>query len=674
MQIERIEFENFGSFFGVHSFELGKRGLVLVHGKNLDEPRMDSNGAGKSTVFDALDWGLFGKIPRGDHVDSVVNEEALAGGQGCRVRVQIRDDAGAELVVERGRKRESWLTLHRGLEDLTQLDRDATQEVLERHLGVTRDIFHAAVLFGQGDLVHYADATESRRLEILTQILQLEALDEYLGEVKRLRALQAMEEAAQEAERARLEGAHGSLQGVDFGAQKADWERARQARVLDLQAQIQAKGAHPAAQGAALATQAQQWRDRVAWLQQAKAGLPAPDRSQVDAARDRMGVAAGEVRFCEREVMELGQPLLTFDHLQHAAQGICPQCRQAVSGEHLDRCRREQQAKIVAAGAKLGASRAAKQSWDDRVKQLEDSLGQARQVCELACRVRDQEIQEAQRALGAVEQEQRAHQVVQRELEALAYRLGAEQAAVNPVLQMEQDHFRRIEDIRGRLGALVAAQATIRQDAAYLDFWVKAFGPEGLKSYILDSRQNELTQAANHWVRLLTGGTFWVQFQTQKQTRSKKMVNAPEVRIFKSNPDGTITERNFRSWSGGEKQRISFALDFGLSRLVAQRAACRYDLLILDEVFRHLDRAGKEAVVEMLVELAGEKSSVFVVEHDIEFQSYFENQVAVQKKNRRSTLEEIQHGSITTSQVQIRAESSIPARDVGQRKPKRFPV
>jgi len=49
-----------------------------------------------------------------------------------------------------------------------------------------------------------------------------------------------------------------------------------------------------------------------------------------------------------------------------------------------------------------------------------------------------------------------------------------------------------------------------------------------------------------------------------------------------------------------------------------------------------LDRAGKEAVVEMLQVLSRERSSVFVVEHDDEFKGAFENIVSVTKQNRRS--------------------------------------
>ena len=94
-----------------------------------------------------------------------------------------------------------------------------------------------------------------------------------------------------------------------------------------------------------------------------------------------------------------------------------------------------------------------------------------------------------------------------------------------------------------------------------------------------------------------------------------------------------------------QKARVSMGIDFGLSRLVAARATNKHSLLILDEAFKHLDRAGKEAVVEMLHELQKEKSSVFVIDHDSEFQAAFENVVTVQYKNQRSNIKEACGGS-----------------------------
>jgi DNA repair exonuclease SbcCD ATPase subunit len=168
---------------------------------------------------------------------------------------------------------------------------------------------------------------------------------------------------------------------------------------------------------------------------------------------------------------------------------------------------------------------------------------------------------------------------------------------------------------------------------------VEGFGPKGLKNYILDTKLQAITDAANHWVQLLTGGTIWVRIETQTLARSTgSLRNKINVRVFRHMPDGNIRERNYRSWSGGEKQRVSLGIDLGLSSLIASRSRKKYDILILDELFRHLDGAGREAVMELLHALKREKSSVFVIDHDSEFQAQFERRLVIHKLNGKSTI------------------------------------
>jgi len=184
--------ENYGSYYGRHELALSGLGLVLVLGKNLDEPRMNSNGSGKSTPWEAFDWCLWGVIPRGDHVDSIINEEA---GKNCLVGVRFEDDLGRLVQVERFRKwkdapdgKETGLRLTVGGENQTCLDVDETQAKLEAILGLDREVFHAAILFGQNDNWRFADGTDSERIDILTRVLQLGEIDGWLEKAKGLQA------------------------------------------------------------------------------------------------------------------------------------------------------------------------------------------------------------------------------------------------------------------------------------------------------------------------------------------------------------------------------------------------------------------------------------------------------------------------------------------------------
>ena len=76
MRIETVKIEN---FLGISEAELSldNRGLLLIQGENRDDPSAKSNGAGKSTIPDAISWCLFGKTARGVSSDDVINDVGL---------------------------------------------------------------------------------------------------------------------------------------------------------------------------------------------------------------------------------------------------------------------------------------------------------------------------------------------------------------------------------------------------------------------------------------------------------------------------------------------------------------------------------------------------------------------------------------------------------------------
>ncbi|UUZ75419.1 ATP-binding protein [Polaromonas sp. P1(28)-13] len=61
---------------GSASLELDNRGLLLIQGENRDDTSAKSNGAGKSSIVDALCWCLYGETARGVSGDLIVNDTA----------------------------------------------------------------------------------------------------------------------------------------------------------------------------------------------------------------------------------------------------------------------------------------------------------------------------------------------------------------------------------------------------------------------------------------------------------------------------------------------------------------------------------------------------------------------------------------------------------------------
>lgn len=667
MRIDKLCLYNFGPFLGEHVFAFSRKGLILICGKNHDDPRCDSNGSGKSSLFDALDWALFGKVPRGDHVDSVVHDQATS----CQVRVELSDDSGRPVVIERRRGKETNLRYWVGAMEGSALDVKETQAQIERVLGVDRATFHAAVYFGQNDIIRYADSTDAERMETLTRILQLDEIDDFLERSKVLLQDAQARSAAGEAAMARLRAERDALAAQNFTEQSQAWEAQRAHEVATWKAEYAQR---MGALGQAMLDATAQIPGAQQVVEQLRAEMDAiavpPEIPQ--ALRQRLAEAQAA---CGAASFRLGAAQRALDACQPMGE-VCSACGQPIPEalRFTERSRKEHE--LAVAQEDHFRADQIKQSAQAEVNQAETVRAAASAgLVQRRLQLRNQ-FEVAQRTLAEHQSTLQAVAAARPALVLLDQRTQARAAEVNPYLAYIADQARRISEIDGALAAEQILLASIQQRARFLEFWKTAFGPSGLKSYILDARLTELTEAANRWVRLLTGGVFWVQFQSQRQTRGKKIVNAPEVRVARWNPDGTITERNYRSLSGGEKQRISFPIDFGLSHLLASRSRQRYDLLLLDEVFKHLDRTGKGAMVEMLELLAREKGAVYVIEHDAEMQGMFEQKVWVEKRNRCSVIREeiadVQHAE-KAKPAPPQVEHRVPSGAAGE-PPVRRPV
>lgn len=631
MKVVSVEINNYGPFKGRHVFPLSDRGLVLILGDNRDEPRMNNNGSGKTSMFDSLKWCWYGVVPKCDHVDSVVFDGA---DEPAEVISNLLDDDGTPIRIRRYRKvgGPSEVELHVGDRELTALDARETQALIERVLGMDVDVFHAVMYYAQESKFNFADATDAQRMEIVTKILQLGDIDAYLEQAKA--KLKEQQDACIEARRV-LSGIEGELSQLNpavYEQNAVQWDEERAHALREGTRQLNEH-----------LTNIETWRKTLQYEERIRtnlmvleqAGTAVLDLSALDTAITQARNEHARAHNALATIKAEGQMLRQRrDKLAAKEAGDCPECGQPVSAEHLAR-------EIAVLDGKLEELRSRWTAAEQEVRVLEGNARAAEQQKEEqrrlhyeADKVNAQRLQEAREQLRTVDEAKRYVAQAEQHVAHLRQTMAATQQKPNPWRTKQAEVAQRHTQLMQEAASGRAMIAASELEQRYLQFWVDGFGPSGLKNYILDSRLQEMTDAANEWVRLLTGGTIWVRFESQSMGRStKKLSNKTKIRVFRYNPDGTVTERNYRSWSGGEKRRVSWAVDFGLSRLVAARATKRYDVLILDEVFKHVDRAGGEAVVEMLHKLIEEKSSIFVVEQDSDFQSHFEQRTVVRKQN-----------------------------------------
>jgi len=173
-----VELFNFRSFKGRHRISLPRGpGLYLITGDNQAEPRLEANGVGKSTIFDAVYWCLYGTTTRGLRAGDVISYDEKSAS--VLVKLQVNSDA---LEIKRTQSPNS----------LTLNGKPVSQGDLEKHLSLGPEAFTYAVLlpqFGES----FFDLRPEPKLKVFTEIMEL---DFWLEKAKVAEGLAAEIEAA----------------------------------------------------------------------------------------------------------------------------------------------------------------------------------------------------------------------------------------------------------------------------------------------------------------------------------------------------------------------------------------------------------------------------------------------------------------------------------------------
>lgn len=143
------------------------------------------------------------------------------------------------------------------------------------------------------------------------------------------------------------------------------------------------------------------------------------------------------------------------------------------------------------------------------------------------------------------------------------------------------------------------ALAVESERLAGLEILKKSFSTNGLIAYKIENLVKDLEDLTNTYLAELSDGRFTIEFVV---TNDKLNV---EITDF-SKPV------NILSLSTGELGRVNTATLLAIRKLMAKNAKNQLNVLFLDEVISTLDDAGKERLVEVLLE---EDLNTFIVSH-----------------------------------------------------------
>ena len=182
MQIQKISARNFYSFKSLDLDFTSLNGIVRVLGKNKDSS--GSNGAGKSALFEAVTWGIFGTTIRKSTDTALINTQA---GSDCSVSILLEKEGVGTVSIVRAKK-PSALSVKINEKELSGERASEIQTRLEEILETDYKSFLASVVFGQHASFTFLDSTPEDKRKIIKNCFNLDDIFSKRSSVKNLKS------------------------------------------------------------------------------------------------------------------------------------------------------------------------------------------------------------------------------------------------------------------------------------------------------------------------------------------------------------------------------------------------------------------------------------------------------------------------------------------------------
>lgn len=620
MDLQKVIIDNFLTV-GHAELELDNRGLLLIQGENDDDTSANSNGAGKSSIVDAICWGLYGETARGASGDSVINRTAK---KECSVEQFWSDGPAVQYRVVRYRKHSTGKNMvavfetdgKTGIEsDLTKGTDRETQAVIEKILGCSLDVFKGSIYAGQEAMPDLPGMTDKNLKLLIEEAAGVEILADAYKEAN-ARALGADKEYSTAA--AHVKSLQGTLDGMrerlaESLTEHGSFEAGRKQRARDAminvptyQAQIQtAKDRIATIDETGLTT-------RRTALQTALAGHKTmTDKLAVLQLAERRADthAAGLLRDVEAQKKDLAARQTGLANVEALVGTPCSECGKPYHEHDLDSAREAKQASIDAAKktllntaglakAAVTAHNAAKQAVTDFAATIHDVSATAGELAEI-----DKQLGGATALRSAIE----ARESAIASAKEVAKKCLTEPNPWAKVIETKNADIAKLEkDLDD-----AAIHASSKEDESRLmGEAAKVFGPAGVRAHILDTVTPFLNERTGEYLGALADGNITATWSTLAKNSKGELKEKFNIDVVHAKGGD-----NFKLLSGGEKRKVRLATNLALQDMVASRAEKPLNLWLGDEIDDALDEAGLERLIGVLKKKAKERGTVMVISH-----------------------------------------------------------
>lgn len=615
------------NLFGYEGFSIDCNSLgktVLLDGINRDFASNSSNGAGKSSLIEALCWTLFGRTLRGvetrDGKDSIIRNDTSVGGLGV---VSLGTGSG-NVVISRYRRNKRYkneVKIEIGGRDITGRYSKDSDRAIAKLLGFNWDVFKRAVVI-------HSWATESfrslndRYLKYITEKLvgmpEMDSLGKLISTTissydNSLASLNAKLDAIQDQVKDKQKD-YDSLIALEL-----QHNEKRTTELHDRQKQI-AYEIDQLHQGMIEFLKTLEAIEKEKKLLGAKLAAIEEEKRTLE--------SNGAANYAEHLATFKLNSQLVAKYQDMRDSKTCPECNQLVSKDHIKNLISLHERAFEASKKQLSKTKNLINTYNERCAKLHENaqdIDVKRSDCRHRIYMAEDSLRRNKNRIEQLENEQRE---IDNELNN----------PNNPFTELREQAGNQITKLNkdfAELGLLRQKKERTRQ---YYEFWKKGFGPDGMRAYLLDSVTPDLNKLANLYLDELTDGTVSVELSTVSARKDGTFKDKFSITI-----DNSIGSRYFAGNSDGEISCLDLAINFAMSDILENRLDGGLGILYIDQAIDLVDPIRGDKAITLLSRRTNEqwcsevglkpKDHVFVITHRPEFKDRFESTIFVEKEN-----------------------------------------
>lgn len=632
MRLKNLQAINFMTYENLN-LDLDRSGTILILGENRDASKADSNGSGKSAIFDAICWALFGNTIRGEKGDAVVNKWVK---KNCVVTLTFEEGGDTYKVIrhqkDKNHFKENDVELFKGDAALTLNSMSETQGLLEQIIGFDFATFRA---FMPGAGVNAAQLTDKGIKELLENILQTESLSQAGALAKKKLETVSLEKSNLSSTLDKLTHHKESIQAAlrELSELEKNFEDTKKAKIADLSnkkaellAEIDGYKRHLASLKTldihSISEELECIRAALSESLEKEQDILDKFNKNARFLQSKRSEFATELRLLEKELKD-------FTELGP----VCEACKQEIPHEHSHRLKSDLEARIAKLKKSLHAvDKVEKESLDKKNEAVEEvrkeQLSLAGKKKELEDKLAQiaKEDQERQRYVFMVSSREKDILEIAKEIETVS---NSTFSASSSIEEKQEELSRICSEIQEAHSKL----ESINKVAESLTFWVNGFSTKGVRSYMLRHITPVLNEFVSKYASLLTDTEMTIRFETEKQL--KNGTTKEDFNIIVEHKHGA---NSYAGSSAGERSRADLAIAMALGDLAGLRSAKTIPFRFLDEAFEKVDESGLDAIVTLLRAQEEEHGTIFVVTHNSDLKQYFDKTITVVKENGVSRI------------------------------------